>query len=167
MFELNLSFNETVHNLNKMINEEGENGVENEQPTQPPPADVGMPDNEPGDTMSSGNEDMSDKDRMKNELKPLVDSAYASMTSLFNSFANSCNGTKKMNDMLEQFKSLEKLLRGTCEQAVVIVQKYNFNTEDNMSCSPKAYKILSDSSSRDTNIEKLVAALTVFYNSLG
>lgn len=104
------------------------------------------------------------REKLRNLIKPQVETANQIKISLQNAFKEI--KTKKYYDILEQMKNFEKQLRGACDQIVSEVQRLNFDTNNTNECSPKAYKIIANSDSRDRSSLDLIAAINVFYNSL-
>ena len=104
------------------------------------------------------------REKLHNLIKPQVETANQIKISLQDAFKEI--KTKKYYDMLDQMKNFEKQLRGACDQIVSEVQRINFDTNNTNECSPKAYKIISNSDSRDRSALDLIAAINVFYNSL-
>lgn len=118
------------------------------------------------DSNNGANDDSNEtpREKLHNLIKPQVETANQVNISLQNAFKEI--KTKKYNDILEQMKNFEKQLRGACSQIVSEVQKLNFDTNNTSICSPKAYKIIVNSDSRDRSSLDLIAAINVFYNSL-
>lgn len=106
----------------------------------------------------------SPREKLHNLIKPQVETANQVNISLQNAFKEI--KTKKYYEILDQMKNFEKQLRGACDQIVSEVQKLNFDTNNTSICSPKAYKIIANSESRDRSSLDLIAAINVFYNSL-
>lgn len=88
------------------------------------------------------------------------------LESIPTAFKNDCGQTKKIATMEDQIKNWEKTIRGTCQQIVSIVENKNF-IPDSTNCSPRAYKKIRMSDSRDLSVLDLCAAIIVFHNSLG
>lgn len=108
--------------------------------------------------------DSTPREKLRNLIKPQVETANQIKISLQNAFKEI--KTKKYYDILNQMKNFEKQLRGACDQIVSEVQRLNFDTNNTKECSPKAYKIIANSESRDRSSLDLIAAINVFYNSL-
>lgn len=88
------------------------------------------------------------------------------LESIPTAFKNDCGQTKKIATMEDQIKNWEKTIRGTCQQIVSIVENKNF-IPNSTNCSPRAYKKIRMSDSRDLSVLDLCAAIIVFHNSLG
>jgi hypothetical protein len=118
------------------------------------------------DSNDGSNDDSSGttREKLRNLIKPQVETANQITISLQDAFKEI--KTKKYYDILEQMKNFEKQLRGACSQIVSTVQRLNFDTNNTNECSPKAYKIIVNSESRDRSSLDLIAAINVFYNSL-
>lgn len=104
------------------------------------------------------------RERMHELVKPQVEIAKQVIQSVNDAFSNIT--TKKYNDMLVQLKNLEKQIRGACQQIISEVESIDFDTNDNMICSPKAYSVINEYDSRDRSVLELVSAIVVFSNSL-
>lgn len=118
------------------------------------------------DSNNGSNDDSNSttREKLRNLIKPQVETANQIKISLQDAFKEI--KTKKYYDILEQMKNFEKQLRGACDQIVSTVQRLNFDTNNTNECSPKAYKIIANSDSRDRSSLDLIAAINVFYNSL-
>ena len=88
------------------------------------------------------------------------------LESIPTAFKDDCGKNKKIATMEEQIKNWEKTIRGTCQQIVTIVENKDF-IPDSTNCSPRAYKKIRMSDSRDLSVIDLCAAIIVFHNSLG
>lgn len=88
------------------------------------------------------------------------------LESIPTAFKDNCGKSKKIGTMEEQIKNWEKTIRGTCQQIVSVVENKNF-IPDKTNCSPRAYKKIRMSDSRDLSVLDLCAAIIVFHNSLG
>jgi hypothetical protein len=88
------------------------------------------------------------------------------LESIPTAFKDDCGKSKKIATMEEQIKNWEKTIRGTCQQIVTIVENKDF-IPDSTNCSPRAYKKIRMSDSRDLSVIDLCAAIIVFHNSLG
>ena len=97
-------------------------------------------------------------------MKPQVEVARQMIVSINNTFSKIT--TKKYKELLNQLKNFEKQMRGACQQVIDEAESINFDTNNNMICSPKAFSIISEYDSRDRSILELVAAIIVFSNSL-
>lgn len=87
------------------------------------------------------------------------------LESIPTAFKNECDGTKMIANMEDQIKNWEKTIRGTCQQIVSIVESKQF-IPDKKNCSPRAFKKIRMSDSRDLSVLDLCAAIIVFHNSL-
>lgn len=104
---------------------------------------------------------------IRSSIESGVDIAKSIMLeSIPTAFKNDCGQTKKIAIMEDQIKNWEKTIRGTCQQIVSIVENKNF-VPDSTNCSPRAYKKIRMSDSRDLSVLDLCAAIIVFHNSLG
>lgn len=88
------------------------------------------------------------------------------LESIPTAFKDNCDKSKKIATMEDQIKNWEKTIRGTCQQIVAVVENKNF-IPDKTNCSPRAYKKIRMSDSRDLSVLDLCAAIIVFHNSLG
>lgn len=97
-------------------------------------------------------------------IKPQVEVAKAVLKSIGQTAEN--DGSKKMGDQEAQIKNFEKQIRGACQQVVSVVEGKGFAVDKHNS-SPRAYKFIKHSDSRDADAIKLAQAIITFYNSLG
>jgi len=104
--------------------------------------------------------------KLYNDLAPEVMVANSIITSIYNSFVDNCNNSKKMKDYFAQVKNWEKEARGACQQVISIIEASNFDTKNTAICSPKAYKTIVNYLSRDRSAIDLCAAIIIFRNSL-
>lgn len=102
---------------------------------------------------------------LSESIKPMIEVAESVMLSVNEAFVDKCGGTKKIVNMEDQIKHWEKQIRGACEQIVTTVETKGFII-DKTKCSPRAFKKIKNSSSRDLSVIDLCASIIVFYNSL-
>lgn len=98
-------------------------------------------------------------------IKAQVEIASSMIDSIKDAFEDECGQTKKIGNMEDQIKNWEKTIRGACQQIVAVVENKKF-VIDKTVCSPRAYKKIQNSSSRDLSVLDLCAAIIVFHNSL-
>lgn len=108
----------------------------------------------------------SSREAVRQAIEPQVDVANSIISSIKDAFEDNCGRTKKIANMEDQVKNWEKQIRGACQQIVSIVQNKNFMIDKSV-CSPRAFKKINHSDSRDLSSLDLCAAIIVFYNSLG
>ena len=102
----------------------------------------------------------------KEKLKPLVDIANSTMTSINNMFSNNCGNSDKYKPFKEEIANFEKTIRGTAKQIISTVNHEKFNVEDNNICSPTAYSAIKQYDSRDRSVIDICGAIIIFYNSI-
>lgn len=103
---------------------------------------------------------------IRQAMEPQVEIARAVEGAISDLLADDCNKQKKIGVSEDRIKSIEKTLRGACEQIVAIVEGKNFQPDKHNS-NPKAWKWIRHSDSRDQDVVKLATAIITFYNSLG
>lgn len=103
---------------------------------------------------------------VKKSIEPQVDVANSVITSIKDAFEDNCDQSKKIANMEDQIKNWEKTIRGACEQIVITVKNKGLKIDKTI-CSPRAFKKISNSSSRDLSVLDLCASIIVFFNSLG
>lgn len=107
------------------------------------------------------------RSEIRSSIESAVDIAKSViLESIPTAFRNDCEKSKKIATMEDQIKNWEKTIRGTCQQIVSVVENKNF-IPDSTNCSPRAYKKIRMSDSRDLSVLDLCAAIIVFHNSLG
>lgn len=106
------------------------------------------------------------REAVHNAIEAQVDVANSLIDSIKEAFADNCNRSKKMLNMEDQVKNWEKQARGACQQIVSVVENKKF-MPDKTNSSPRAFKKIRNSDSRDLSVIDLCAAIIVFYNSLG
>lgn len=105
------------------------------------------------------------RENVHNAIEAQVEVANSLISSIEDAFADNCNRSKKMMNMEDQVKNWEKQARGACQQIVSVVENKKF-MPDKTNSSPRAYKKIRNSDSRDLSVIDLCAAIIVFYNSL-
>jgi hypothetical protein len=112
-------------------------------------------------------------------IKPQVEIASSTISSIKDAYADNCNNTKELKSMIEQVKNWESTIRGACRTiAATVENKKMIKKNENGKyvawdgrdlkkiCSGMAYGRIIDESNRDYSTLDLAAAIIVFYNSL-
>lgn len=136
------------------------------------------------DKKEVSDEETSDVDENPRQLvheliKPQVDIAISTINTIKDAFADNCNNTKMMDNMMEQIKNWESTIRGACRTVAATVENKKMikkigggkyvawdGRELKKVCSGKAYGMILNDDSRDRSTLDLAAAIIVFYNSL-
>ena len=119
------------------------------------------------------------RDAMREAIKPQVDVANSTISSIKDAFSDNCNNAKQYTNFEEQIKNWEKTIRGAAQQILSINDNKKFiirNSEGKYEawdkrpvkkvCDPKSFGVILQNDSRDLDVIKLCAAIILFYNSL-
>lgn len=123
--------------------------------------------------------DVNPREAVREAIKPQVEIATSTISSIKDAFADNCNNAKTLEIMETQIKNWETTIHGACRTIVSVVEgkgliKKNENgkyiawdgRELKKVCAPRAYKKIMHEDSRDMSTLDLSAAIIIFYNSL-
>lgn len=118
------------------------------------------------------------RDAVREAIKPQVDIANSTITSIKDAFSDNCNNAKTLEIMETQIKNWETTIHGACRTIVSVVESKGLIKKENGKyiawngrelkkiCAPRAYKKIMHEDSRDMSTLDLSAAIIIFYNSL-
>lgn len=122
--------------------------------------------------------DQNPRDAVREAIKPQVDIANSTITSIKDAFSDNCNNAKSLETMETQIKNWETTIHGACRTIVSVVESKGLIKKENGKyiawdgrelkkiCAPRAYKKIMHEDSRDMSTLDLSAAIIIFYNSL-
>lgn len=123
--------------------------------------------------------DKNPRELVRETIKPQVEIAAQTISSIKDAFADNCNNSKTLETMETQIKNWETTIHGACRTIVSVVESKGLIKKNDSGkyiawdgrelkkiCAPRAYKKIMNEDSRDMSTLDLSAAIIVFYNSL-
>lgn len=161
-----------VENL-ALLNEDGEENIKSAEDMDKEVSDTNK------EVQDEDTTEKNPRELVRELIKPQVDIAISTITSIKDAYEDNCNNTKELSTMIDQIKNWESTIRGACRTIKATVENKKMivrnesgkylawdGREVKKICSGKAYGMIINEDSRDRSTLDLAAAIIVFYNSL-